>query len=106
MNDMLHPVCVQGLAALLFALGLAVVMTRRNIFFMLMGVELLLNAVNLSFIGFSRLHAGVASLDGQVVPLFVIAIAAAEACIALAMVVCLVRSRGSLDADAYASMKE
>ena len=68
-------------------LGMATVIGRRNLFFLLMGVELMLNAVNLSFVGFSRVHSGVASLEGQIVPLFSIALAAAEACIALAMVI-------------------
>ena len=100
------PLMVQALAALLFAIGLAVVLMRRNLFFILMGIELLLNAVNLSFIGFARTLPPEAAVDGQVVPLFVIALAAAEACVGLAMVILLVRGRDSLDADAYASMKE
>lgn len=103
----IDPFQVQALAALIFAIGLAVVLTRRNLFFMLMGVELMLNAVNLSFIGFSRTFSdSISSIDGQIVPLFIIALAAAEACIGLAMVMMLVRGRNTLDADAYASMKE
>ena len=100
------PLWVQWLAAALFALGLAVVMCRRNIFFLLMGVELMLNAVNLSFIGFTRAHGGAESFTGHLAPLFIIAVAAAEACVGLAMVLCIVRGRDSLDADAYAEMKE
>ena len=102
----IDPSYVQALAALLFAIGVAVVLTRRNIFLLLMGVELMLNAVNLSFIGFSRQFAGGASLVGQVVPLFTIAIAAAEACVGLAMVICITRGKDTVDADAYADMKE
>lgn len=103
----IDPILVQSLAAVIFAIGIAVVVTRRNLFFLLMGVELMLNAVNLSFIGFSRTFSEhVASVDGQIVPLFIIALAAAEACIGLAMVMMLVRGRHTLDADAYASMKE
>jgi NADH:ubiquinone oxidoreductase subunit K len=97
---------VQALAALLFAIGLAVALSRRNIFFLLMGIELMLNAVNLSFIGFSRQFAGASSMTGQLSPLFIIAVAAAEACVGLAMVICIVRGRDSLDSDAYADMKE
>ena len=98
---------VQFLAALLFSIGLAVVIARRNVFFILMGIELLLNAVNLSFIGFSNtLGGGETQILGHVVPLFVIALAAAEACIGLAMVIMLVRQYGSLDAERYAAMKE
>jgi len=97
---------VQVLAAILFGIGIAVVLTRRNLFFILMGVELLLNAVNLSFVGFARTFPMEQGITGQVVPLFVFAIAAAEACVGLAMVITLVRGRDSLDADAYATMRE
>jgi NADH:ubiquinone oxidoreductase subunit K len=102
----IDPNQVQILAALLFGLGLTAVLIRRNLFIILMGIELMLNAVNLSFVGFSRTFEGVAALDGQIVPLFIIALAAAEACIGLAMVILLVRGRDSLDADDYATMKE
>jgi NADH-quinone oxidoreductase subunit K len=103
---MIDPLMPQLLAAALFALGLAVSVTRRNLFFVLMGVELMLNAVNLSLVAFSRLLPGDGGVEGQVAALFVIAIAAAEACVGLAMVICLARGRDSLDVDAYASMKE
>ena len=103
---LIDPNLVQALAATLFALGIAVVVTRRNIFLLLMGVELMLNAVNLSFIGFSRTFAGDASLTGNLVPLFTIAIAAAEACIGLAMVICITRGKDTVDADAFSEMKE
>ena len=102
----IDPNHVQILAALLFALGLAVAASRRNIFFLLMGVELMLNAVNLSFVGFNRTFAGHGSLVGHLSPLFIIAIAAAEACVGLAIVICIVRNRDSLDSDAYSEMKE
>jgi len=103
----IDPLNVQMLALLLFGVGLATVIARRNLFIVLMGVELLLNAVNLSFIGFSRTFTDTAAaIDGQVAPIFVIAIAAAEACVGLAMVICLVRRRDSLDSDDYAAMKE
>ena len=97
---------VQVVAAVLFCLGLAVALTRRNVFLLLMGIELMLNAVNLSFIGFSREFSGSASLFGQMTPIFIIAIAASEACVGLAMVICIVRGRESLDSDAFADMKE
>ena len=95
---------IQILAAILFAIGLGVMMTRRNLFFVLMGIELLLNAVNLSFIGFAQTFAD--GISGQILPLFVIALAAAEACIGLAMLICIFRRRQSLDVDAYSDMKE
>jgi NADH:ubiquinone oxidoreductase subunit K len=97
---------VQALAAVLFTLGIAVVVTRRNIFLLLMGVELMLNAVNLSFVGFARTLPGEASLTGNLVPLFTIAIAAAEACVGLAMVICITRGKDTVDADAFSEMKE
>lgn len=103
---MIDPVDVQILAAVLFGLGLATVLGRRNLFFVLMGVELMLNAINLSFVGFSRTLAADGAWTGQIVPLFVIAIAAAEACIGLAMVIALVRRRDSLDVDDFADLKE
>lgn len=102
----IEPFQVQTLAAVLFTLGLAVVLARRNLFLLLMGVELMLNAVNLSFLGFSRTFAGDASITGQLTPVFIIAIAASEACVGLAMVICIFRGRDTLDSDAYADMKE
>jgi NADH:ubiquinone oxidoreductase subunit K len=71
-----------------------------------MGIELMLNAVNLSFVGFSRGFGEGPALTGQMTPIFIIAIAAAEACVGLAMVICIVRGRESLDSDAFADMKE
>jgi len=97
---------VQVLAAVLFGLAVAIVLTKRNMFFLLMGVELALNSANLSFVGFSRTLPGDAALVGQIVPLFVIAIAAAEACIGLAMVILVYRARESLDSESFTSLKE
>jgi NADH-quinone oxidoreductase subunit K len=101
--DLFH---VQTLAAILFCIGIAVALTRRNLFFVLMGIELALNAANLSFIGFSRTLPADASIIGQIVPLFSIAVAAAEACIGLAMVILVFRVRESLDSESIASLKE
>jgi len=97
---------VQILAAVLFVIGIAVVLTRRNVFFLLMGVELALNAANLSFIGFARTLPSDAALIGQIVPLFSIAVAAAEACVGLAMVILVYRARESLDSESFTSLKE
>lgn len=72
-------------AALLFAVGLGVIITRRNAIAVLLGVELLLNAAALNFITFSR-YSTVVNVDGQVVAIFVIILAAAEAAVALAIV--------------------
>lgn len=97
---------VQILAGILFFVGIAVAVSRRNIFFVLMGIELALNAANLSFVGFSRTFSGDASLLGQIVPLFSIAIAAAEASVGFAMVILVFRSRESLDTESFRELKE
>ena len=104
--DQIQPIQLQVLAALLFAIGLATVLTRRNLFFVLMGVEIMLNAANLSFLSWSRTFPGNAGLEGQIAPIFSIAVAAAEACVGLAMLLSVFRSRGSLDTDAFDGMKE
>ena len=101
----LQAVYVQVLALVLFAIGLVVALGRRNVFFVLMGVELALNAVNLSFVGFAKTLPADLSIAGQIVPLFSIAIAAAEACVGLAMVILIFRNRESVDADTYSNMK-
>lgn len=97
---------IQALAASLFCLGVAVTLVKRNLFFVLMGVELALNAANLSFVGFSRTMPADMALTGQIVPLFSIAVAAAEACVGLAMVILVYRSRESLDSESFTSLKE
>jgi NADH-quinone oxidoreductase subunit K len=102
----IDPIFVQLLAVALFALGLATALLRRNIFIVLMGIELMLNAVNLSFVGFARTLPGTASMTGQLTPLFTIAIAAAEACVGLAMVICITRGKDTVDSDAFADLKE
>jgi NADH:ubiquinone oxidoreductase subunit K len=102
----IDPFNVQMLAAALFTIGLIVVLTRRNIFVVLMGVELLLNAANLSFVGFSRTLPDVQSMTGQMAPLFTIAIAAAEACVGLAMIICITRGKDTVDSDAFSAMRE
>ena len=101
----LQPIFIQILALALFAIGILVAITRRNIIFVLMGVELALNAVNLSFVGFAKTLPAELSVTGQIVPLFTIAIAAAEACVGFAMVILIFRNRESIDADSYSNMR-
>lgn len=84
------------LSALLFAMGVAGVLLRRNIIVILMCVELMLNAVNLALVAFSRFIPG---LDGQVLAFLIIAIAAAEAAVGLALVVQVARNRRTVDVD-------
>ena len=71
-------------SAMLFSIGMAVVITKRNAIVVLMGIELILNAANLNLIAFNRQHPQ--NVDGQVFALFVIVVAAAEAAVALAIV--------------------
>jgi NADH-quinone oxidoreductase subunit K len=82
------------LAAVIFAIGVIGVLVRRNLIVVLMSIELMLNAVNLTFIAFSR-YLG--SMQGQVIVFFVMAVAAAEAVIGLAIVIAVFRHRQSLD---------
>jgi len=82
------------LSAVIFAIGVIGVMIRRNFIVVLMSVELMLNAVNLTFIAFSR-YLG--SMAGQVIVFFVMAVAAAEAVIGLAIIISVYRHRQSLD---------
>ena len=84
------------LSALLFAIGTAGLLARRNVFTALMGLELMLNAANLAFVAFSRMRGDAA---GHAVALVVIALAAAEACVGLALVMALARLKGSVDLD-------
>jgi len=82
------------LSAVIFAIGVVGVVIRRNLIVVLMSVELMLNAVNLTFIAFSSFRG---SMDGQVVVFFVMAVAAAEAVIGLAIIISVFRHRQSLD---------
>ena len=82
------------LSALIFAIGVIGVLIRRNLIVILMSVELMLNAVNLTFIAFSRF---LGSMDGQVIVFFVMAVAAAEAVIGLAIIIAGFRHRQTLD---------
>jgi NADH-quinone oxidoreductase subunit K len=84
------------LAALLFTIGAVGVLVRRNIIVIFMCIELMLNAVNLVFVAFSRqLH----SMDGQVVVFFVMTVAAAEAAVGLAIIIAAFRNRETVNAD-------
>jgi NADH-quinone oxidoreductase subunit K len=91
-----------ALAAILFVIGTCGVIIRRNVITMFMCIELMLNAVNLTFITFSRF---LNQLDGQIFVLFVMTVAAAEAAVGLALIVILSRRAGSLDVDQANTMK-
>jgi len=90
-------------SAFLFSLGLFAVMKRRNAVGILMGVELMLNASNINFVAFSRYVAH--SIDGQIMAAFVIVLAAAEAAVALAIVLAMYRNFGTANADTVNSLK-
>jgi len=82
------------LSAAVFAIGVVGVLIRRNLIVILMSIELMLNAVNLTFIAFARF---LGSMEGQVAVFFVLAVAAAEAVIGLALIIAVSRHRQSLD---------
>lgn len=92
-------------AAMLFTVGLAGVLTRRNAILILMGIELMLNAANLSFLTFWRFGPNPESLDGVMFALFAIAIAAAEAAVGLALVIVVYRHFKSTDVEAMNQLK-
>ena len=90
------------LSVVLFALGALGVFLRRNVITVFMCVELMLNAVNLAFIAFSR---SLGTLDGQVLVFFVLTVAAAEAAVGLAIIIALDRGEHTLDLDAFNLLK-
>jgi NADH-quinone oxidoreductase subunit K len=85
-----------ALSAILFAVGVAGVMVRRNVIVMFLAVELMLNAVNLAFVALGR---RIGSMDGQVIVFFVMAVAAAEAAVGLAIIMSMFRNRDTVNAD-------
>ncbi|MGW8193476.1 MAG: NADH-quinone oxidoreductase subunit NuoK [Desulforhopalus sp.] len=90
------------LSIILFCLGILGVVSRRNVFTVFMSIELMLNAANLAFLAFSRLHE---SMDGQVLALMVMAVAAAEAALALAVVILLHKHKGKLDTNVFSMLR-
>jgi NADH-quinone oxidoreductase subunit K len=90
------------LAAILFVIGVLGVLVRRNAIIIFMSVELMLNAVNLTFVAFAR---ALNSLDGQVFVFFIITVAAAEVAIGLALIVALFRSKQTTDVDDVSLLK-
>ena len=92
-----------ALSAVLFTLGVAGFLFRRNIITMFMSIELMLNAVNLSFVAFSyRLR----QVDGQVFTFFVMVVAAAEAAVGLAIILIVFKNRATLQVDDLRTMKD
>lgn len=94
-------------SGLLFAIGLAGVVLRRNIIIIFMCLELMLSAANLTLIAFSRFHTvnGLPDYNGQMMVFFVIAVAAAEVAVGLAIIVALYRARQSVHTDQLTALK-
>jgi len=92
------PLHFVGVSVLLFGIGLLVVLSRRNAIGVLMGIELMLNAVNVALVTFDRVY-GPERLDGQLFALFVITVAAAEAVVGLALILAIYRARGTVAVD-------
>src|SRR6187399_3358027 len=91
-----------ALSAVLFAIGTAGVFLRRNLITVLLSIEIMLNAVNLTFVAVGR-YLG--TVDGQIIVFFVMTVAAAEAAVGLALVIALFRHRETLSPDAFTMLK-
>ncbi len=92
-----------GLAAVLFTIGLVGVVVKRNALIVFMCIELMLNAANLTFLAFARQFG---SLSGHAIAFFVIAVAAAEASVGLAIVIAIFRTRGTVNIDEVRALKD
>ena len=91
-----------ALAAILFAIGAVGVLLRRNVIVVFMAIELMLNAVNLTFVAFAR---KLGSLDGQVIVFFVMTVAAAEAAVGLAIILANFAQHRTLNADEISALR-
>jgi NADH-quinone oxidoreductase subunit K len=90
------------LSGVLFSIGTAGVFLRRNLITVLLSIEIMLNAVNVTFVSVGRYQG---SVDGQIITFFVMTVAAAEAAVGLALVIALFRHRETLSPDAFTSLK-
>ena len=90
------------LSGILFSIGTAGVFLRRNLITVLLSIEIMLNAVNLTFVAVGRSQG---TVDGQIITFFVMTVAAAEAAVGLAIVISLFRHRETLSPDAFTSLK-
>jgi NADH-quinone oxidoreductase subunit K len=91
------------LAAIVFTVGLSGVLLKRNALIVMMSVELMLNAANLTFLAFARQTGDV---SGHAIAFFVIAVAAAEAAVGLAIVIAIYRTRGAINLDDVRTLRE
>ena len=92
---------VVGLSAILFGIGVVGALVRRNIVVIMMSIELMLNAVNLAFVAFSRLHG----IEGQLFVFFVMTVAAAEAAVGLAIIISIFRHYETVNVDHFNLLK-
>ncbi len=91
------------LGAVLFTIGLAGVLMKRNALIVMMSVELMLNAANLTFLAFARRNG---TMSGHAIAFFVIAVAAAEAAVGLAIIIAIFRTRGAINVDEVRALRE
>lgn len=98
----MSPAHFVALAVILFVIGVVGVLVRRNAMVIFMSVELMLNAVNLAFVAFARMHG---NLDGQVIAFFVMVVAAAEVVVGLAILMAIFRTRRSASVDDASLLK-
>jgi NADH-quinone oxidoreductase subunit K len=91
-----------ALSAILFSIGATGVFVRKNLITILLSVEIMLNAVNLTFVAFGR---SLGSVDGQIIVFFVMTVAAAEAAVGLAIVIALFRHKESLNPDSFTMLR-
>jgi NADH-quinone oxidoreductase subunit K len=91
-----------ALSAILFTIGALGVLIRRNPLIIFMSVELMLNSANLAFVAFANTHG---QLNGQIIVFFVIAVAAAEVAVGLALIVAIFKSKHSINVDLMNSLK-
>ena len=91
-----------ALSAVLFSIGVAGVLIRRNIIVIFMAIELMLNAVNLTFVALARSQG---TMDGQVIVFFVMTVAAAEAAVGLAIILAMFRNRETTNVDELATLR-
>jgi|TARA_B100000809_G_C14977494_1_gene473237 NADH-quinone oxidoreductase subunit K len=92
------------ISSILFSLGIFGIVTRRNAIAILMGIELILNSANINFVAFNR-FGGMQKLDGHIFTIFVIVLAAAEAAVALAIIINLFKNAGSVNVDEANTLK-
>ena len=93
------------ISAVLLNLGIFAVITRKNAVAILMGIELILNSANINFIAFNRFTSNLHQLDGHIFTIFIIVLAAAEAAVALAIIINLFKNIGTVNVDQASELK-